>query len=146
MIARVRGVMAASICAGSIRYVSGLDVHEDGQRTHQQRRIGRGNKGVRRRDHFVARPDIQRPQGDLERGRAVDHGYGMAGLLKLCKLTFKGLDLGARQGAPIARAHNLQHSRLFPLVEDGPGWERRMPNGDASFNCQLIAHILIRLG
>ena len=77
--ARVRSVMRSSTCDGSRLYGRGVDVGEDGSCPDVRDGLGRRDERVRGRDHLVARTDVQRPQGELERGRAGAHTDGAGG-------------------------------------------------------------------
>ena len=74
MIARVRGVMAASTALGI--EVEGLqvDVGEHRRGVGLDDGGGRGQEGVGRHDHLVAGLDAGGHQGDPQRDGAVDHG------------------------------------------------------------------------
>ena len=79
MIALVRGVIAASSCAGSIVKRRGLDVDEDRPwRRRSDRRHG-GDEGERHGDDLVARPDAGGEQRQVQGARAGVDGDRVLG-------------------------------------------------------------------
>ena len=67
MMARVRGVMAAAIFAGSMLYVDRLDVDKDRLRPEARDGAGGGEEGVGCGDDLVARADAPGHQGQQQR-------------------------------------------------------------------------------
>ena len=79
-----------------------VDVGEDRPRAHhhhRQRRIGRRQ---RRRDHFVAGPDIERPQNQRDRVGAGADADGVRGAHRRGEFRFERFDLGPEH-EPAAR-------------------------------------------
>ncbi len=70
-----------------------IDVHQDGLGAGVTDREGRRDKGVRRRDHFVARANVKGAQRELQGRRARIHADGMADVQRLGELVFKLLEL-----------------------------------------------------
>jgi hypothetical protein len=54
-----------------------LNIHENGPRSHQGNDLGRADPGEGNRNDFVARPDAQGAQRDLQRVRAAGAGDAM---------------------------------------------------------------------
>ena len=75
MIAFVRGVMAASICADVDGEVALVDVHEDRPRAGVEDAVRAGDEGERDGDHLVAGPDPVAEQGEVQRRRAGAGGH-----------------------------------------------------------------------
>jgi len=67
MMARVRGVTAAAAAAGSMLYVIGSMVDEDGLRAEARDAAGGGEEGVGAGDDLVAGPDVQGHHGEQQR-------------------------------------------------------------------------------
>ena len=65
--ARVLGVIAASILPASMLQVSGSISTKTGRGAEQGDDFGRGDEGEGRGDDFVARLDVERHQGDQQR-------------------------------------------------------------------------------
>jgi hypothetical protein len=55
----------------------GLDVHEHRGRPRMHDGVRGGDEGHRRGDHFVARPDVERSQAQVERAGAARHCHRM---------------------------------------------------------------------
>jgi hypothetical protein len=79
MMARVRGVIAASSLSRSMLRVTGIDVGEHRGGADFDDHVGGGRPGNRRGDHFVARPDAGDAQGDLHgAGAGIEGAYRAA--------------------------------------------------------------------
>ena len=76
-IARVRGVIAASISAGSMLNVRRLDVDEHRRGAAVADGVGGGDEGVADGDDLVARPHADGEQRQVQRRRAVGDGAGV---------------------------------------------------------------------
>ena len=92
-IARVRGVIAASISAGIDVEGRRLDVDKHRRRAAVADDVGGGDEGVADRDHLVARPDAEGQQRQMQRRRAVRNGAGMRRADELRELPLEGRDL-----------------------------------------------------
>ena len=79
MIALVRLVIALRMAAGSMQLVSVVAVHEHGRAAGDPDRLGGGEEGVGVGDHFVARAETQRHEGQPERIGAVADADGVLG-------------------------------------------------------------------
>ncbi len=104
MIARVRGVIAASMRSGSILGPPGtrLDRHHGGaDRRHRQ--PGR-DIGVGRHDHLVAGAEVPGPQHQLQRLQAIAQADAMSGAAVGGILRLEGLDFLAEHEP--ARLHD----------------------------------------
>ena len=57
----------------------GVDVDDHGPGATQLHRVGGGGEGVRRHDHLVARPDVERHHREVQGCRARGDGDGVLG-------------------------------------------------------------------
>ena len=80
MIAFVRSVIAAATRAGSMLAVTGSTSTKTGGRADVHDREDRRDVGVGDGDDLVARPDPERPQGEMQRGRAAADADAMGDL------------------------------------------------------------------
>ena len=145
MIALVRGVMAASTEAGSSLERVGVDVGKDGNSAQEKRRGRRGDKGVRRHDHLIAKLYVQHPQAEFQRACAVDKRNAVFRALKGGEFLFKFNHLRAGIASPLAGPQGCQQRLLIHTVPDRPGGKRRRPQRRAAVTGQLLIHALFSL-
>ena len=94
MIARVRGVIAASTAAGSSVSRCRVDIGEHRRRAGHHDRQGAERRRKRRRDHFVAGADAERSQRERERIGARADADREAGAGRGRKLLFERRHFG----------------------------------------------------
>ena len=126
-VVRIAGIKAQRI---------GIDIGENRNGTQRHDRTGRGDKRVRRHDHFVARQNAQCPQSHFNRRGAVRAADAVRGPLKRRKFLFETAHVLAVP--PFARAQHFQQRRLFRFVMDGPRGPVEIANRLAALNGQTI--------
>ena len=82
----------------------GLDIHEDGRPAGARYLAGGGDKGEGRRDHLVARPDLEGIHGQAQCVGARSNSYAILAATELRQLVLELSDLGA-EGESTALEH-----------------------------------------
>ena len=77
--------------------VVGINIDEDRRAAAVGDGVGRGDVGHRRHDHFVARADAERGQGEVQGRGAIGGGDGMGGSTGLGKLPLKSIEERTRR-------------------------------------------------
>ncbi len=99
-IARVRGVIFASILVHIHTPSAGIGIYQDRHRAVVYGRQGAGNDGKRRHDDFIAGLQPKTSCRHLEGDRAVAHGYAMAPAAITRPLLFEFFNKSACRGNP----------------------------------------------
>ena len=136
MIARVRGVIAASTACGSMLKVAEIDVDEHRHAVGLDDRGGRREERVRGNDDLVFGLQARGHERDAQRDGAVDDGDAVAAAVHRREPLLELGDLVAGQPAPFAAAQRGEHARLVGLVEDRPGRKRTGADGCATQQCE----------
>ena len=129
MIARVRGVIAASTAARIEVERVEVDVGEHRNRVRFHDRGGGGEERVRRHDDLVFGLDARREQRDSQRDRAVDDRDAVPAAVHRREAPLELLDLVAVEPSPLAAAQRPQQALLLRLAEDRPGGNGRVRTG-----------------
>ncbi len=107
-----------------------VGVHEHGERVQHEHRVDRGDEGVGRHDHLVARADAHGRERGEQRRRAVGRRQAVLRARRRGVLGFEGLHLAADTAPPLAALEHgddrlLLAGVLHRPVREGRGAHRR---------------------
>ena len=146
MMARVRGVIAASTaCRIEVEGLQ-VNVREDRDGVGLDHRGGGGQEGVRRDDDLLLRANAGGHQRDAQRDRAVDDRDAVFAAVHGGEPALELSDLLAVQLAPLAAAQRAQQPLFLRLAEHRPGGEgtgadRRPPR--MARDCDMVLASLL---
>ncbi len=138
MTARVLGVIAAATAAMSRLNVSGSMSTRTALRAAQLHCVRRRWEGVRGDDHLVVGSDLDREEGEVERGRPGRHRCRVRGADDLRHGGLELLDLRAHRELP--GVHNLRDGSKLGLPDVRP----REPNGLRHLDGFSRYHAIVR--
>jgi hypothetical protein len=101
----------------------GIDVHEDRRRSAVDDRVRGRDEGERRREDPVARTDVVRQQGRVERDGAVAHRHRVARAHLAREVLLEAGDLGP--GRPLAAAKHPGYGGHVVVGRDRPRHRHR---------------------
>ena len=122
--AAVRSVMAASILRRVDLEGLRVGVDEDRQGVLQEHRVDRGDEGVGRNDHLVARLDADRRQRGEQGAGAVGGGHAVLGAGEVGVGRLEPVHALAAAAKPLAAVQDVEQVLLVALVEPRPARER----------------------
>ena len=138
MMARVRGVIAASTASGSIVQRSGSTSTITGSAPGRDRGVGGGGERQRRHDHLVAPADPERLQRHLHGDRPVHHhdsvGRALVGGEPRRELGVARARLRPAPDLPVQ--HHIRHGVGVALVDLRPGRIRLAAHAGTAVNRQ----------
>ena len=138
MMARVRSVIAAAM-RGRVDVVGlRVDVHEHRRGPPAGDRPGRGEEGVRGRDHLVARPDPEGHQRDQQRVGARRDADAVGALAVGGDLPLQGLDLRAEDEDLASRTRSIAARTSSRIVAY---WAFRLSSG-TGVDCLVVVAII----
>ena len=122
---------------GSMFIVSGSTSTSTGPQSGERDDVGRGREGVRRDDHLVPRPEPERQNGHVQRGRS---GRDRDGVLDAARLGEEALELGdLRPHRQVPAFEHLRDGLRLLAARVGPGEPDHVVAG-----CRSLYHAIVR--